>query len=140
FDVAVPRTLRALRRDEDPLAAERVVAAVWIHAYTFTLARVKLGVEYALVDGRLVRGDVEIDAGRIAAVGVAGRGSGIAAPGFVDLHIHGFAGVDFATADAAGYRSATEALLATGVTSFQPSFITASEDELVAALREVPDG
>jgi N-acetylglucosamine-6-phosphate deacetylase len=101
----------------------------------------RLGAAHALVDGVLVPGDVEIDDGRIVAVGVAApNGHGIAAPGFVDVHVHGFAGVDFATADREGYRRAAEALLACGVTEFHPSFITASEDELVAALREVPPG
>ena len=98
----------------------------------------RLGVEAALVDGRLVSGDVEITDGRIAGVGLGGAGRGIAVPGFVDLHIHGFGGVDFATADAAGYRRAAEALLETGVTAFQPTFVTAPEDELIASLREVP--
>jgi len=56
----------------------------------------------------------------------------------VDLQVNGFAGVDFAQADAAGYRRAGEALLETGVTSFLPTFITASEEKLVAALRGVP--
>jgi N-acetylglucosamine-6-phosphate deacetylase len=100
----------------------------------------RLGVAHALVDGALVPGDVELGNGKVVAVGLAGRGSGIAAPGFVDVHVHGFAGVDFATADADGYRRAAEALLATGVTEFRPSFITASEEELAAALCEVPDG
>jgi N-acetylglucosamine-6-phosphate deacetylase len=99
---------------------------------------VKLGVEAALVEGVLVPGDVEVDDGRIAAVGLAGAGRGIAAPGFVDLHVHGFGGVDFSNADAAGYRRAGEALLETGVTAFQPTFVTAPEDELVASLAEVP--
>jgi N-acetylglucosamine-6-phosphate deacetylase len=101
---------------------------------------VKLGVGHALVDGALVPGDVAIDDGRVVGIGLAGSGRGIAAPGFVDVHIHGFAGVDFATADAEGYRRAREALLQTGVTSFHPSFITAPEEELVAALGEVPPG
>ena len=100
----------------------------------------KLGVGHALVDGVLVPGDVEIEDGHVFAGGLAGGGRGIAAPGFVDVHIHGFAGVDFATADTEGYRRAREALLETGVTSFHPSFITAPEEELVAALREVPRG
>ena len=100
----------------------------------------KLGVRYALVGRELVPGDVRIEDGEIAEIGLEGGGRGIAAPGFVDVHIHGFAGVDFATADAEGYRRATEALLATGVTAYRPSFITAAEEELVAALREVPDG
>ena len=94
----------------------------------------KLGVGHALVGGELVPGDVEIADGRVVAVGLAAAGRGIAAPGFVDVHIHGFAGVDFATADERGYRRAAEALLETGVTSFRPSFITAPEDELVASL------
>jgi N-acetylglucosamine-6-phosphate deacetylase len=98
----------------------------------------KLGVEAAVVDGRVVPGDVEIADGRIVGVGLAGAGRGLAVPGFVDLHVHGYGGVDFATADADGYRHAGEALLRTGVTAFQPSFVTADEDELVTALRALP--
>ena len=102
----------------------------------------RLGVEAAVVDGVLLRGDVEIADGRIAAVGArtARSGSGIAIPGLVDLQVNGFGGVDFAAADAAGYRRAGEALLECGVTAFQPTLITAPEDELVAALAEVPRG
>ncbi len=99
----------------------------------------RLGVEAAIVEGELVRGDVEVEDDRIAAVGIAGAGGrGIAAPGFVDLQVNGFAGVDFASADAAAYLRAADALLETGVTAFQPTLITAPEEELVAALREVP--
>ena len=99
----------------------------------------RLGVEAAVVDGVLLRGDVEVADGRIAAVGLAGaNGRGIAAPGFVDLQVNGFGGVDFAAADAAGYRRAGAALVETGVTAFQPTFITAPEEDVVAALREVP--
>jgi N-acetylglucosamine-6-phosphate deacetylase len=99
----------------------------------------RLGVEAALVRGALVPGDVEIADGRIAAVGVDGRnGRGIASPGFVDLQVNGFAGVDFFSADTDAYRRAGEALLRTGVTAFQPTFITSPEEELTAALRELP--
>jgi len=99
----------------------------------------RLGVEAALVGGALVRGDVEVADGKVAAVGLNGRpGRGIAAPGFVDLQVNGFAGVDFASADTDGYRRAGRALLETGVTAFQPTLITASEEELTAALGEVP--
>ena len=99
----------------------------------------RLGVEASLVDGVLVPGDVEVLDGKIAGVGLAGPGQGIAVPGFVDLQVNGFGGIDFLTADAAGYRTAGAAMLETGVTSFQPTFITAGEAELVAALAEVPD-
>ena len=99
----------------------------------------RLGVEAAVVDGVLLRGDVEIADGRIAAVGVNGAGgSGTAIPGLVDLQVNGFGGVDFAAADDAAYRRAGEALLECGVTAFQPTLITAPEAELVAALAEVP--
>jgi N-acetylglucosamine-6-phosphate deacetylase len=100
----------------------------------------RLEVEAAIVDGALVPGDVEIgDDGRVAGVGLSGTGRGIAAPGFVDLQVNGFAGVDFASADSAGYRRSGDALLETGVTAFQPTLITAFEEDLVAALREVPE-
>lgn len=92
----------------------------------------------AVVEGELVAGDVSVRGGRIEAVGLGGGGRGLAAPGLVDLHVHGFAGVDFATADAEGYRRAGEALLAAGVTAFQPTFVTAPEDELLAAVAGVP--
>jgi len=99
----------------------------------------RLGVECALVDGELVQGDVEVADGRISAVGVNGHpGKGIAAPGFVDLQVNGFAGVDFYSADSGGYARAGEALLRTGVTAYQPTIITSSEEELEAALGEVP--
>ena len=99
----------------------------------------RLGVEAALVDGALVPGDVEVVDGRIARVGLASaNGRGIAAPGFIDLQVNGFAGVDFLEADAAGYRRAGEAMLETGVTGYLPTLITTPEDELVAAMREMP--
>src|SRR5581483_7614304 len=102
-------------------------------------AAVKLGVEAALVDGALVRGDVEILDGRIARYGIAGpNGRGVAVPGFIDLQVNGFGGVDFLEADAEGYRRAGEALLETGVTGYLPTLITSPEDELVAAMREIP--
>ncbi len=98
----------------------------------------RLGVEAALVEGELVPGDVEIADGRVARVGLSSaNGTGIATPGFVDLQVNGFAGVDFFSADSEGYRKAGEALLEGGVTAYQPTFITSPEDELTAALHEV---
>ena len=46
--------------------------------------------------------------------------------------------MDFLDADSDGYRRAGEALLETGVTAYLPTFITAPEEQLHAALREVP--
>ena len=99
----------------------------------------RLGVGAALVDGALVPGDVEVADGHIAAVGLEpANGGGIASPGFVDLQVNGFGGVDFFSADTDGYRRAGQAMLECGVTSYQPTFITSPEAELVAALAEVP--
>ena len=101
----------------------------------------RLGVEAALFDGRLVPGDVELLDGRVAGIGLPGaNGRGIAAPGFVDLQVNGFGGVDFLDSDAAGYRRAGDALLETGVTAYLPTFITTPEEQLLAAVAEVPEG
>jgi N-acetylglucosamine-6-phosphate deacetylase len=99
----------------------------------------RLGVEAALVGGELVRGDVEVEDGVVVDVGLAGGPRGrIAIPGFVDLQVNGFGGVDFLAASTEDYARAGEALLQTGVTAFQPTFITATESTIVDALRAVP--
>jgi N-acetylglucosamine-6-phosphate deacetylase len=99
----------------------------------------RLGVKAAVAGDRLVPGDIEIHDGAIVATGCASpNGRGIAAPGFVDLQLNGFDGVDFLHADAAAYRRVDEALLTTGVTAYLPTLVTAPEEELSAALREVP--
>jgi N-acetylglucosamine-6-phosphate deacetylase len=101
---------------------------------------VRLGVQAATVDGRIVPGDVEIADGVIVAVGLSSpNGRGVAVPGFVDLQVNGFGGVDFLEADGDGYARAGAALLETGVTAYLAAFITAPEDQLVDALRHVPE-
>jgi len=101
--------------------------------------RMRLGVEAALVDGVFVAGDVEVEDGRVAAVGVpTGGGRGFAVPGFIDLQVNGFGGVDFLDADGAAYRRAGDALLETGVTAYLPTLITSPEEQVLAAMREVP--
>ena len=98
----------------------------------------RLGVGSAVVDGTLVEGDVEVGDGVVRAVGLSPDGGLVAAPGFVDLQVNGFGGVDLRAADAAGYARAGATLLRTGVTAYQPTFITGSEVDTLAALREVP--
>jgi N-acetylglucosamine-6-phosphate deacetylase len=101
----------------------------------------KLNVGAALVDGMLIKGDVEVRDGSVVGYGLAGRnGRGIAAPGFVDLQVNGFGGVDFLDADTAAYARAGDALLETGVTAYLPTLITSPEDQTLAAMREVPLG
>jgi N-acetylglucosamine-6-phosphate deacetylase len=101
----------------------------------------RLGVRASLVGGRLVPGDVEVVDGRVSAYGLpSANGRGIASPGFVDLQVNGFGGVDFLDADAGSYARAGESLLETGVTAYLPTLITAPEDRLVAALGEIVEG
>lgn len=98
----------------------------------------RLGVAAALVDGAIVPGDVIVEEAIVARVGSAPRGSrGLAVPGFIDLQVNGFAGVDFLRADAGDYREAGQALAASGVTSFQPTFITSPLDAYWAPLESV---
>jgi N-acetylglucosamine-6-phosphate deacetylase len=82
----------------------------------------------------MVAGDVEIADGEIIAVGVAGAGEGTALPGFIDIHTHGYDGVDFADAGPQDMDRASVALTATGVTGFQPTLLTSRESDLAAAL------
>jgi N-acetylglucosamine-6-phosphate deacetylase len=97
----------------------------------------RLGVAAALVDGTRVEGDVEVEDGRIAAVGVAaGGGSGLAVPGFVDLQVNGFGGVDLLT-EPGRAPDAAAALARTGVTAWQPTLITDAPDRIAAALRAI---
>lgn len=85
----------------------------------------RLGVAAAIVGGVVAPGDVILEDGLIARTGVSPAGSeGLAVPGFVDLQVNGFAGIDFLAADADGFRLAGRALAATGVTAYQPTLIT----------------
>ena len=99
----------------------------------------RLGVEAALVRGELVPGDVEVEDGRRRRrrprPGARGR---IAVPGLVDLQVNGFARRRLPLGVDGRLRPAGEALLETGVTAFQPTFITAPESTLLDALRALP--
>lgn len=52
------------------------------------------------------------------------------APGLVDTHIHGFAGFDVMDNSAEGIHKMSEGLLSTGVTSFLPTTLTSSFEQL----------
>lgn len=94
----------------------------------------RLGVDAAIVDGQLVDGDVDVADGTLAEVALPAAGTGLlAAPGLVDLQVNGFAGIDLLTTDADGVRQASRALLASGVTAWQPTLITSDEADTVRA-------
>jgi N-acetylglucosamine-6-phosphate deacetylase len=95
---------------------------------------VRLGVSGALVAGEIVPGDVSVADGRVEAVGLAGEGAGLAVPGFVDVQVNGFAGVDFLGASAEEHAHAAAAMAATGVTAYLPTLISAPPDAYRRAL------
>jgi N-acetylglucosamine-6-phosphate deacetylase len=62
---------------------------------------------------------------------------GILLPGFVDLQVNGYFGVELGDADLPGWRMVARRLPETGTTAFLPTFITRPIDETLAALRRV---
>ena len=100
----------------------------------------RLGVARAISEGAIVEGDVEIKDGMVAAIGITPAGpGGIAVPGFVDMQVNGFAGVDFTTATTEDYAAAGAAMLATGVVAYQPTLITLPSHDTTAALRTLAE-
>ena len=96
-----------------------------------------LGVAAAVVEGTLVRGDVEIVDGVVTRVGLRGGGSGFAIPGLVDLQVNGYAGVDVLRAEPGELVAMGAALAHDGVLAYQPTLVTSSPDRLRDALATV---
>jgi N-acetylglucosamine-6-phosphate deacetylase len=69
----------------------------------------------------------------------AGDSEAFVAPGFIDLQVNGFAGVDFnsPTAPHDEIQRAIGATFSTGVTRFYPTVITGAPDAMLAALRNL---
>jgi N-acetylglucosamine-6-phosphate deacetylase len=100
----------------------------------------RLGVRAALVAGEWVEGDVEVDGERVAAVGVSpSSGDLVAAPGFVDRQVNGFAGVDARDADAEGFATMAAALAAHGATACCPTLYSTTPARYRAALERLGD-
>ena len=94
-----------------------------------------LGVSCAFDGSHMVPGDVRIAEGRVLNMGVGpGVGANIAAPGFVDLQLNGFGGVDLQSASPELMIEMSGKLAASGVTSYQPTLISAPIGSMVRAL------
>jgi N-acetylglucosamine-6-phosphate deacetylase len=87
-----------------------------------------------VLDDRVANGRVMIEDGWIAAVefdDAPAADGPLLAPGFVDVHVHGWGGHD-AMGDRAALDGMARRLLRRGVTSFLPTAVTAPFDALVA--------
>lgn len=68
---------------------------------------------------------------------VIDAGGNYVAPGLIDIHIHGYLGEDTCDAKPDGIRKMAYGVAKNGVTSFLPTTMTVSKDEIVAALNTV---
>ena len=92
-----------------------------------------------VLDDRVANGRIAIEDGRIAAIGLdSGRAvdGPYLAPGFVDVHVHGWGGHD-AMGDRAALDGMARALLRGGVTSFLPTAVSAPLGTLVDVAERV---
>ena len=98
-------------------------------------SRVRVRGQLVLGD-EVVAGELEVEDGTIAAVETGGSADGgpLIAPGFVDVHVHGWGGHD-AMGPNGALDGMARALLHRGVTSFLPTAVTAP----FAALGEFAD-
>src|SRR5215470_14799286 len=59
------------------------------------------------------------------------------APGFIDIHIHGSAGIDVQDTDEDGLSRISRFLLEKGVMGYFPTFVPADSEALASALRRI---
>jgi len=93
--------------------------------------------------GVLEPGYVAVSGGRVSAVAAGpppGRAdvelaSGVLLPGFVDLQVNGYFGVEMSAADRGGWALVASRLPELGTTAFLPTYITAPLADLTAGLR-----
>jgi N-acetylglucosamine-6-phosphate deacetylase len=113
------------------IAAARIIPARSIHAGAAIVAP----------------GFVACEAGRVTAIGAGsppGRpdielSEGILLPGFVDLQVNGYLGVELDRAEQTGWELVSRRLPETGTTAFLPTFVTSPVDATLAALRRAAD-
>ena len=101
----------------------------------------RISARSAVVDGALTPVTVSVEDRHITALECYADpeaeivlDTGTLTAGLVDIQVNGAFGVDFAAADDSGWDTVAAALPATGVTSFQPTLITAPLTQLIAGL------
>ena len=99
----------------------------------------------AFIGGHFTRADVRVENGKIAQVGdlqpregeeIRSAAGLYVLPGFVDIHIHAYAGADCMRGEN-DVRRMSEGLLKTGVAAFMPTTMSAPIEETNRALRAI---
>lgn len=101
----------------------------------------KLGVGAFVVGDEIVSGDIEVDDGIVTAVGLPAGDQGLTVvPGFIDVHFHGHAGIEFADSTIEQHKDLARLITSTGVTAYQPTLWTMRLEETIRALGRHPGG
>lgn len=104
--------------------------------------------KYIVLEDRVLEnGALEIDNGKIKSIlessdkleDCIDYGDSIIGPGFVDTHIHGYSGHDIMDKDAKGLEIISDEILKIGVTSFLPTTLTDTTENLNEAVKVVGD-
>jgi N-acetylglucosamine-6-phosphate deacetylase len=100
-----------------------------------------------LQDGELERSSVVVESGLIARVAEAAPAipgaetidltGMVLLPGFIDVHIHGSAGIDVMDATAEQLSFAAEYLASQGITGWVPTFVPAADENYARAVEEI---
>jgi N-acetylglucosamine-6-phosphate deacetylase len=104
---------------------------------------------HVVLSDRIIESSVVVDSGLIAAIAdvspiipaarVMDLSGLILLPGFIDVHIHGGAGIDVMDATASDLRSISEYLLSQGVTGWLPTFVPATDDNYASAVAAISE-
>src|SRR5579862_3897534 len=89
--------------------------------------------------GEFITLDFEDTIHRVRLSGSAAEGVPWLSPGFVDIQVNGFAGIDFNSPgiSLADISLALETILRTGVTRCLPTVVTGPPDDMLACLRNL---
>lgn len=91
----------------------------------------------ALIYDQRIIGLTDPDAARAQADEIIDAQGAYVAPGLVDVHIHGYSGVDVSDNDPDDIRKMAHGLLANGVTSFLPTTLTVEWSTLESVCRHI---
>ncbi|HEY9503040.1 MAG TPA: hypothetical protein VIR01_15500, partial [Pyrinomonadaceae bacterium] len=100
-------------------------------------------VDVVLPDRVVKGGSVAIENGRIVSVSDASSGSGmdlsglVLLPGFIDVHIHGSAGIDVMDATPEQLSAISSFLATQGVTGWVPTFVPAADEVYASAIEAI---